>query len=305
MSHATEPTVPCREPGVSPQPELHRPSARLDIGQELRAANPQLASRVPRFAVSGLERLLLQHEVNTFLSQQRDLSGAAVVEALLRELQIDIDIGGAPWPKSRRLVVVANHPTGILDGAVLSHILAREYGGVRVLANAHLSRLEIAQDWLVPVARFGGRLSREQAKRVREVLDDNTPLLVFPAGEVAKFGRRGAREVPWAYSFLHRARKWGRTVVPVHLSGHTSPSFHLVSVLRRLLRMDFHVEQLLLVRELRAQRGATVTATVGHGIEPEDLPVHGAEATEYVRRHTLALATSMGTPKKGHPACKL
>jgi len=59
-------------------------------------------------------------------------------------------------PRTGATVIVANHPFGILEGAVLATVLERIRPDVRFLANQMLSAIPEIRDFLIPVDVLGG-----------------------------------------------------------------------------------------------------------------------------------------------------
>src|SRR5208283_1181891 len=92
-------------------------------------------------------------------------------------------------PRSGPLVVVANHPFGILEGAVLATVLAQVRSDVRFLANGLLAAIPEIQDLLIPVDPMGRTSSAVYnstgLRRAIEFLQTGGCLVVYPAGEVS------------------------------------------------------------------------------------------------------------------------
>lgn len=80
-------------------------------------------------------------------------------ESVLEELGIAIECEQADLeriPKNGAVVVVANHPYGLLEGPVLGHLLMKRRADVRFLANSLLSAVPELEPYLIPVDPFGG-----------------------------------------------------------------------------------------------------------------------------------------------------
>jgi len=65
------------------------------------------------------------------------------------------DAERAHIPKSGAVIVVANHPTGILDGIVLTEILGTVRDDIKILANAALQAVEEVSELLIAVDLYG------------------------------------------------------------------------------------------------------------------------------------------------------
>jgi putative hemolysin len=89
---------------------------------------------LPPFA----SRLLPLKQAHELYERARGRSGTFVLENLLCEMNVDLQVGAADLeriPKTGPVVVVANHPYGMLDGAVLGALLARVRPDVKVMTN--------------------------------------------------------------------------------------------------------------------------------------------------------------------------
>ena len=122
-------------------------------------------------------------------SLKTPVTDRAIPERLLNRLAVTYRIGERDLqqiPKSGPVVVVANHPFGILEGAVLATALARVRPDVRFLANDVLSAIPEIKDLLIPVDAMGGSSAAQRntsgLRRSIEFLQGGGCLVVFPAG---------------------------------------------------------------------------------------------------------------------------
>ena len=114
---------------------------------------------------------------------------------VFRETLASLDIGyecasgdAANIPLEGPVLVVANHPFGLVEGLVLGALLA-EIRPVRFFANSMLHAVPALRDYVFPVNPFGGAAAiRENQRSLRQgiaCLRAGRLLVVFPAGEVA------------------------------------------------------------------------------------------------------------------------
>ena len=120
-------------------------------------------------------------------------------------------------PKTGPLVVVANHPYGVLDGIAICWLVAQVRKDFKILINNVLCRApEMAAHTLpvdfdaTPEALQTNLTSRKQA---RQTLDAGGVVIVFPAGAISTTPRllaRRAEEVDWARWSVSWCAKPGR-----------------------------------------------------------------------------------------------
>jgi putative hemolysin len=210
-------------------------------------------------------------------------------------LRLDILSGSlGNIPATGPVVVVANHPYGILDGLVLGHVLSGVRGGeFRILAHQVFRRAEALDRVILPIDFAGTRAATETNLATRATairyLRDGGAVGIFPGGTVSTAAHpMGAPMDPvWRGFTARMIRKSGATVVPIWFDGANSRLFQVASHLNYTLRMA------LLVREFRRRVDRPVRLAIGAPIGPDALARHagdGKEMMDFLRRRTYALS---------------
>ena len=230
----------------------------------------------------------------------------------LRVLDVDVAAVASDvlnLPNAGPLIVVANHPHGMIDGLALVEVVYRRRGDVRVLTNHLLAPIPELSELCLFVDSFGGRnaaaQSRAGLRAALQWLRDDHALIVFPAGEVAHQGsairdqRSGSSDAlafadsPWHATVGRLALRSGAVVVPAFIEGSNSRWFY------RIGRLHARLRTLLLARELLCQRGRRITIRVGSpvgAIHRVAAPGDGVVATAIMRRAVDDLAVGHRNP---------
>lgn len=225
------------------------------------------------------------------------LPGLPVFSAALQQLKITPQIAeGADHlqavPATGGLLLVANHPFGVVDGLAIGHLGLQLRGNVRVLTNSLLCRVPEIDPYLLPVDFSGTpearRLTAETRRRAAELLAAGKVVAVFPAGGVATANRPvtgRAVDAPW-HPFVGRlATIPGVTTLPVHFGGQNSRLFQIASHTSYPLRVA------LIFHETRRRMGRPVELRIGAPVAARaltELPRDEVAAT--LRRRCMALA---------------
>ena len=216
-------------------------------------------------------------------------------------LRLDV-LGGSLdlIPREGPVVVVANHPYGILDGLVLGHILSgTRAGDFRILAHQVFRKAEALNRVILPIDFSGTREGVEtnlatRAEAIR-YLRGGGAIGIFPGGTVSTAPKPFARPMDpvWRAFTARMIQKSGATVVPIWFDGANSRLFQVASHLHYTLRMA------LLVREFRRRVDRPVRLVIGQPITPERLADFGdgKEMMDFLRRTTYGLS-----PKPLDPA---
>ncbi len=200
--------------------------------------------------------------------------GAPFWPKALRQMGIRIDTPAeeiAQIPATGPVVVVANHPHGLVDGMVLAEIVNRVRSDFKILTRSLLTGIPEIEEFIIPVpfpheenAREAGL---EMRQRAMEVLRQGGVIILFPAGKVASsetfFGP--AIEGEWN-PFTHKMiMRSGATVVPVHFTGQNTRAYQIANRLSATLRQG------LLLYEIRKALFRPQRPVIGAPIPPEAL----------------------------------
>ena len=225
--------------------------------------------RLKRFIIRLIERMTGQPYLKSLYEDRsaRRRPGESFWDLAIRLLDLHVVVNEdalARVPKTGPLVVVANHPFGVLDGVIICHLVARVRGDFRILTNAVLNRADEVKEYLLPVdfteteeALQTNLKSRAAAKHL---LLNGGCLIVFPAGGVAttpKLWDRTAVDAEWKNLTARLISQGKAPVVPVFFAGQNSRLFQLASHISATLRLS------LLFKEVRDSIGSEVVVRVG------------------------------------------
>ena len=189
------------------------------------------------------------------------------------------------------LIIVSNHPFGILDPVILGDFISKYRPYVRFMTNFLLNEMEEMRPWIIPVDPFDGEKSAMRnlapIKEALRFLKQGGALAIFPSGEVAHFKLgRGVEESPWSDHVGALVRRTKATVLPVYFPGQNSAFFQTAGLVHPMLRTG------LLFRELFSRSREPVELRVGQPIPfsrlkrfPDD-----ESLTRYLRLHTFVLS---------------
>jgi putative hemolysin len=259
-----------------------------------------IAERAPRLAASRawpllrppLYAILGYGRARGMADDVAPLGGRAALDHLSGLLSLRVAVRGLErLPRSGRLIVVCNHPTGIADGVAVYDRLRPLRPEVMFYANA--DALRICPRWdevLIPVEWVEAKRTRDRTRltlaMTRDAMQAERALVIFPAGRLARWTRgRGMTDPAWVPSAFSVARKYEAPILPIHVEGPASHLFHLFHQVSAELR------DITLFHELLNKRGRTFRLTVGPPIEPGDLPldpVRAAQAMKTYVEKTLA-----------------
>ena len=260
-----------------------------------------LALPIAKRVEGALERILGINEIRRVydeLCQTQD--NRPIAEKLLQFLEVSFTAAQRDLdqvPSKGPVVMVVNHPFGVLEGAVLATVLRRVRSDVKFLANGILTAIPESRDLLIPVDPMGG-VNATQAnpgglRKALRHLEQCGLLVIFPSGEVSHFQwkQRAVTDPQWNVSvarILEAAarRAAGLSIVPAYVDGANSVLFQLLGLLHPRLRTA------LLARELLNKRQARVELRIGSPIAVEKLLAIRAdeERVAYLRWRTYLLA---------------
>ncbi|HSI62146.1 MAG TPA: lysophospholipid acyltransferase family protein, partial [Candidatus Saccharimonadia bacterium] len=194
-------------------------------------------------------------------------------------------------PTEGPLIIVSNHPFGILDPVILGDLVSEFRPYVRFMTNYLLGGMEEMRPWIIPVDPFDNENSAQRnmapMKEALRFLRQGGALAIFPSGEVAHFKMgRGVEESPWSSHVGALVRRTKATVLPVYFEGRNSALFHAAGLLHPLMRTG------LIFRELFRRSREAVQVKVGQPIPFSKLKKFEDDEslTRYLRLHTFILS---------------
>ena len=228
---------------------------------------------------------------------------AGTVDKLLALLDITWSFDAAELahvPRTGAVLAVANHPFGLLEGAILAAVLPRVRPDVRILTNSLLAGIPELCERCIFIDPFGHKNSAAgNAAALRDCLawmSSGGLLATFPAGEVAHVDFRNGvvADPPWHASIARVAQRAGATAVPIFFQGANSMAFQLAGAVHPSLRTAS------LPREFLNKRGHRVQIRIGRPVAAAMLQSLGGahEAIEYLRCRTFLLDAAAEAPRR-------
>jgi len=268
----------------------------VDVAKVLGAKGVSLPKPVLRW----VERLLHVDEINETIYKDRHLFGLDFVYAFTEgrqpwELGMTIDVQGQEnIPRDGSPMIVGNHPLGGPDGLALMGAVGRVRQDLQFPVTDFLLYLPGLKELFVPIDKVNKNRSVEALERA--FAGPNT-LMYYPSGAASRRQKGVIKDLEWKPTFVKKAVKYGRDIVPVYTDARNRDIFYTVANLRKRLGIKFSYEMAMLPAEMFAQRGKRIGITFGRAIpwQTFDRRHTAAEWAALLREHVYKLKDNPGT----------
>ncbi len=205
-------------------------------------------------------------------------------------------IGGSleNLPSNGPLIVVSNHPYGILDGLMMGRILSvRRDGEFRVLAHRIFRHAPDLERVILPISfdetKEAAKLNLETRAAAVHYLNEGGAIGIFPGGTVSTSAKMFSQPMDpgWRTFTAKMIAKSGATVVPVFFDGRNSRLFQLASHIHNTLRTG------MFIREFKTKINKPVRIVVGEPIPAAQLAAFKKDpkgCMDFLRKATYELS---------------
>ncbi len=223
-------------------------------------------------------------------------SGQAFWRAALDTMGIDLTTPQEQLdriPKEGPVVVVANHPHGMVDGMIFADLIGRVRPDYRILTRSLLTSIdEVAGSYMIPVPfphdPDAQRKGVEMRAKAMAHLKEDGVVALFPSGVVATSESwwGPAVEAEWNVFTAKMIRRSGAQVVPMRFPGQNSRAYQIANRLSPMLRQG------LLLHEIAHACDKPQGPIVGHPLSQQEIDRWADDPRGFMawlRAHTLAL----------------
>ena len=262
--------------------------------------------RLKRFVIRLIERMSGQPYLRSLYEDFRanPLPGETFWDSAIRRLELKIVCDEdklALWPKTGPLVVVSNHPFGVLDGVVICQLVSRVRKDFLVLTNSVLYRAEEIRPFLLPVdfaeTEEALQTNLKTRAKAKAHLTSGGCLVVFPAGGVSTtptMWHKRAVDTEWKTLTARLIAQAKAPVAPVYFAGQNSRLFQLASHVSMTLRLS------LLFKEVHDKIGSEIHMRLGDVIRYDMLATISDRHAfmDHLKSATYALGQGVPQPPK-------
>jgi len=245
---------------------LQKQEKFIEIREVIRKKSPGLAKWIPKPLLSYLTKTIHEDEINYIMTTYHDDMGLDFVDSLLKELKVNVHLEGAEHiPLDESVIFASNHPLGGLDGVAFMQAIGKYRKDVKFLVNDILMNVRNLEPLFVPVNKVGSQ-SKTAIAAIENAYASDHALLVFPAGLVSRKIKGEIVDLEWKKSFITKAKKYKKDIVPVYIEGRNSNFFYNLSRIRHKIGLKANIEMLYLPDEMFSQRGKDIIIRIGKRI---------------------------------------
>lgn len=239
--------------------------ALVDIEKVIKDKSPTLKKILPGFIIAYLKRIIHQDELNFYLTEYAHLQGVEFIDAVLGYINTKLDLVGLEnIPKTEKCIIASNHPLGGLDGMALMLAVSNVRGDIVFPVNDILMNVKNLESLFIPINKHGS--NAENIKIINDTFASDKVVCYFPAGLVSRKTGSEIRDMEWKSTFITKAKRFNRDIIPTHISGRNTNLFYNLANIRKKLGVKANLEMLYLVDEFHKQKNQTLVITFGPNI---------------------------------------
>ena len=265
----------------------------IDIERLISEKNPKALKWTPQFLLNYLKRKLHQDEINQVLKENKDLYDHDFCNNIIDRFNIKVvNEGTEHIPSEEGAIFVVNHPLGGMDALSIIHSIGEFRTDVKFIVNDILLNLKNLKGIFVGINKHGAN-SKKSISQLDELFASDHAIFIFPAGLVSRKNKKKIIDLEWKKTFVSRAKKYNKPVVPVHLDGELTKFFYNLANFRSKIGIKMNIEMLYLADELFKQKNRTIRITYGRPISPSlfDESKKDIEWAQWVKEQVYLLKT--------------
>ena len=265
----------------------------IDIERLISEKNPKALKWTPQFLLNYLKRKLHQDEINQVLKENKDLYDYDFCNNIIDRFNIKVvNEGTEHIPSEEGAIFVVNHPLGGMDALSIIHSIGEFRTDVKFIVNDILLNLKNLKGIFVGINKHGAN-SKKSISQLDELFASDHAIFIFPAGLVSRKNKKKIIDLEWKKTFVSRAKKYNKPVVPVHLDGELTKFFYNLANFRSKIGIKMNIEMLYLADELFKQKNRTIRITYGRPISPSlfDKSKKDIEWAQWVKEQVYLLKT--------------
>lgn len=264
----------------------------IDVRRLIISKNKNLLRWLPKFTVNWVEKIIHQDEVNDFMSRQKGKDSFGFSKALVEEFNLTLNLKGLEnIPEmDQSCIFVSNHPLGGLDAIAIIHLFRDVRPDIKFIVNDLLMGVKNLEDKFIGVNKVG-KNALQSLQRVEEQFAADSATFLFPAGLVSRKMDGKIEDLEWKKTFVSKAKKYNKSVVPIYINGRLTDRFYKLANLRKFLGVKLNFEMFYLVDELFKQKNVTIDITIGEPIDAEEFTKEKTdkEWAEWVKQRVYQL----------------
>jgi len=242
----------------------------IDIEGLFRSKNPAILKWMPKFVLNYLKRTIHQNDINDFMLRNKDLKDYEFCKQVIKEFNITLQVSGLEnIPLTGGCVFAGNHPLGGMDGMAIVKALDGVRNDVTFIVNDLLMNITNLNGIFIGVNKHGKNVAK-QLQVVEELFASDKAVFLFPAGLVSRKKNGKVSDLVWKKTFITRARKYNKPIIPVYTEGELTSFFYRLSNIRTKIGIKANIEMLYLADEMYKQQGKTMKIVFGKPILMED-----------------------------------
>jgi putative hemolysin len=215
-----------------------------------------------------LNKVLKIEEANKFMETNYHLLNFDFINQFFDDLFFSYQIKSTDRnniPPTGRLLIIANHPLGGMDGMALLSAVSEVRRDVKIIVNDVLMEVDNLHGVFIPTSVFEKKVSKSRIQKIIDALQKEEAVIIFPAGEVSRLKWKGISDSKWTKSFVTLSRKYKVPVLPIFVEARNSWTFYLAARIYSILGT------LLLPHELFNKVNKSITFHIGKAISPTEL----------------------------------
>jgi putative hemolysin len=228
--------------------------------------------------------------------EQEVAGGRDFWQVIVDRYGLSLDVVGGSLdniPAKGPLILISNHPYGILDGLMMGYILSVLRGDFRIIAHRVFRKAEDLNRVILPISfdetKEAITQNLETRKEALSYLGQGGAIGIFPGGTVSTAPKPFGQPIDpkWRSFTAKMVTKSEAAVVPVYFDGQNSRLFQMASHLHANLRVA------LLIKEFRARVDEPVRVAIGKPIPADQLKQHAGDTKsmmDFLRQETYALS---------------